>query len=151
MMYPTLTVESLIEQLQTEISLLQQLHILSQTEHLVLEKEDYAELQGIVEIKEALVQQIGHQEDHLTRMLRASEQILCTISPQQREVVQSLKYEALTLLEHINRVEAGNRLCVERFKADTVHTSYALHQDRKLLRTYDSTHGASSLISHLAD
>ena len=61
MMYPTLTLESLIEQLQTEISLLQQLHILSQTEHLVLEKEDYAELQEIVKIKEALVQQIGHQ------------------------------------------------------------------------------------------
>lgn len=150
-MYPTLTVESLIEQLQTEISLLQQLHILSQTEHLVLEKEDYAELRAIVEIKEALVQQIGHQEDHLTRMLRASEPILSIISSQQREVVHSLKQEALTLLEHINRVEAGNRQYVERFKADTIHTSYALHQDRKLLRTYDSTQGASSLISHLAD
>ena len=151
MMYPTLTVESLIEQLQTEVSLLQQLHILSQTEYLVLEKEDYSELQEIVELKEALVMQIGHQEDHLTRMLSASEPILSIISSQQREVVHSLKLEALTLLEHINRVEAANRVCVERFKADTIHTSYALHQDRKLLRTYDSTHGASSLISHLVD
>jgi hypothetical protein len=151
MMYPTLTLESLIEQLQTEVSLLQQLHILSQTEYLVLEKEDYAELREIVEIKEALVQQIGHQEDHLTRMLRASEPILSVISSQQREAVESLKYEALTLLEHISRVEAGNRLCVERFKADAIHTSYALHQDRKLLRTYDSPQDASNFISHLAD
>jgi len=150
-MYPTLTVESLIEQLQTEISLLQQLHVLSQTEYLVLEKEDYAELQEIAEIKEPLVQQIGHQEDHLTRMLRASKPILSAISSQQREVVQSLKREALTLLEHINRVEAGNRVYVERFKADPIRTSYALHQDRKLLQTYDFTQGPSSLISHLAD
>ena len=150
MMYPTLSLESLIEQFQTEISLLQQLHILSQTEYLVLEKEDYAELREIVEIKEALVQQIGHQEDHLTQMLRASEPILLTISSQQREVVESLKHEALTLLEHISRVEAGNRLCVEQFKADTIHSSYALHQYRKLRQTYDSPQDASILISHLA-
>jgi hypothetical protein len=122
MMYPILTVDSLIEQLQTEISLLQQLHILSQTEFLVLEKEDYAELREIVEIKEALVQQIGHQEDHLTQMLRVSEPILSTIPSAQREVVESLKHEALSLLEHISRVEAENRLSAERFNADTIYS-----------------------------
>ena len=150
MIYPTLTLESLIEQLQTEISLLQQLHILSQTEHLVLEKEDYAELREIIEIKEALVQQIGHQEDHLTQMLRASEPILSITSPQQRRVVESLKHEALTLLEHISRVEAGNRLYVERFKAEAIDASCAFHQDRKLRQAYDSLQDSSSLISHLA-
>jgi flagellar FlgN protein len=151
MLYPTLTLESLIEQLQTEISLLQQLHILSQTEYLVLEKEDYSELREVVEIKEALVQQIGHQEDQLTRMLRASQPILLAISAEQRQMVEALKQETLALLEHISRVEAKNRLHVERFKADTTSTSCAPDQDRTLLRIYDSPPEIANLISHLAD
>ncbi len=151
MIYPTLTVDSLVEQLQTEISLLQQLHILSQTEYLVLERKDYDELQEIVDIKQALVRQIGYQEDHLTQMLRRSESILSAISSTQRHMIQTLKHEALALLEHIGRVEAQNRLYVERFKAEAINSSYSFHQDQKLQRTYDACRATPLLISHFAD
>jgi len=151
MIYPSLTVESLIEQLQTEVSLLQQLHILSQTEYLILEKENFNELKEIVEIKEVLVQQIAHQEEHLTRTMRASESLLSNVSVQQQEKVSILKQEALALLEHIGRVEARNRLYVERFKTEAIHSSYTLYQNRKLHRTYDPHQTAPTLISQLAD
>ena len=151
MIYPSLTVESLIEQLQTEVSLLQQLHILSQTEYLTLEKENFNELKEIVEIKEALVQQIAHQEEHLTRTMRASEPLLSNASVQQQEKVSILKQEALTLLEHIGRVEARNRMYVERFKAEAIDSSYTLYQNRKLHQTYDPHRAAPTLISQLAD
>jgi hypothetical protein len=151
MIYPSLTVESMIEQLQTEVSLLQQLHILSQTEYLILEKENFNELKELVEIKEAIVQQIAHQEDHLTRTMRASESLLSNASAQHQERISILKQEALALLEHIGRVEARNRLYVDRFKTEAIHSSYTLYQNRRLHQTYDSQQTIPTLISQLAD
>ena len=126
-------VEAVTEQLKFGISLLEDLHVLSQTQTLLLESGNLTELAAIVESKKNLVDRIMQAEGHLAS-LRAAAGPACVGL---QELI-ALKQRALHLIERISAVEQTNQYHLENLRADVIRRSRTLRESRKLQETYGS-------------
>jgi C4-dicarboxylate-specific signal transduction histidine kinase len=127
------SISAVTEQLKLGISLLNELHVLSQTQNLLLENRNLTELAAVVESKKALVDRITAAEDQLAS-LRAAAGSACSGVP---ELVM-LKQQALLLIERISAVEQENQRRLEDLRAEVIQRSRTLRDSRKLHETYGS-------------
>ena len=151
---PTLEkVGSLIEQIESEVVLLRQLHILSQTESLILETRKVESLQEVVTQKEAIVAELSRLSESLTQKLKSGATILARATFQERQALAFLKTEGVQLLHQIQRIDSNNRLRLEEFKTQSVESSHQLHQELRVHRAYDPSQPQTQArqFSELAD
>jgi flagellar biosynthesis/type III secretory pathway chaperone len=151
---PTLEkVGFLIEQIESEVALLRQLHILSQTESLTLETGKLDSLQEVVVQKEAIVAELSRLSESLTQKLRSGSPILTRATFQERQALAFLKTEGVQLLHQIQCIDSNNRLRLEEFKTQSVESSHQLHQELRVHRAYDPSQPQTQArqFSELAD
>ena len=125
-------VEILAAQMKRDITVLEQLHILAQTQSLFLESGDLAGLTSVVEAKEKLV----------TQLVQAKSELASSLSQTDLKGIpelMALKERAFYLLNRISEVEAGNQSQLQQFRANVIQQSQKLQEDRKLLKAYGST------------
>ena len=91
-------VGSLIEQIESEVALLRQLHVLSQTESLTLEAKRVDSLEEVVTQKEAIVAELSRLSEPLTQKLKSGTTILARATFQERQALAFLKTEGVQLL-----------------------------------------------------
>ncbi|MGH9424992.1 MAG: hypothetical protein ACRD2L_01605, partial [Terriglobia bacterium] len=108
-------VGTLIEQIESEVVLLRQLHILSQTESLTLETKKAESLDEVVTQKEAIVAELFRLSESLTQKLKLGTAILARATFQERQALAFLKTEGVQLLHQIQRIDSNNRLRLEEF------------------------------------
>jgi len=149
---PTLEkVGSLIEQIESEVALVRQLHILSQTESLILEARKVESLEEVVSQKEAIVAKLSGLAESLTEKLKSATVILARATFQERQALAFLKTEGVQLLHQIQRIDSNNRLRLEEFKTQSVESSHQLHQELRVHRAYDLAQPQARQFSELAD
>jgi flagellar biosynthesis/type III secretory pathway chaperone len=144
-------VGSLIDQIESELALVRQLHVLSQTESLILETREMESLQDVVSQKEAIVAELSNMAEALTKKLKSSTAILARATFQERQALAFLKTEGVQLLHQIQRIDSNNRLRLEEFKSQSVESSHQLHQELRVQRAYDGSHPQAKQFSELAD
>jgi hypothetical protein len=144
-------VGSLIEQIESEVALLRQLHILSQTESLILEARKVESLEEVVSQKEAIVTELSGLAESLTQKLKSATAILARATFQERQALAFLKTEGVQLLHQIQRIDSNNRLRLEEFKTQSVESSHQLHQEMRIHRAYDLAQPQARQFSELAD
>jgi flagellar biosynthesis/type III secretory pathway chaperone len=146
-------VGSLIEQIECEVALLRQLHILSQTESLTLETRKAESLEEVVTQKEAIVAELSRLSECLTQKLKPGTAILARATFQERQALAFLKTEGVQLLHQIQRIDSNNRLRLEEFKTQSVESSHQLHQELRVHRAYDPSQPQTQArqFSELAD
>jgi len=144
-------VGSLIEQIESEVALLRQLHVLSQTESLTLEAKGIDSLDEVVAQKEAIVAELARLSELLTQKLKSGTTILARATFQERQALAFLKTEGVQLLHQIQRIDSNNRLRLEEFKAQSVESSHQLHQELRVHRAYDRSQPQARQFSELAD
>ena len=121
------------QQLKFGISLLEELHVLSQTQTLLLETANLTKLATLVEAKKTLVDKIVQAESDLASLRAAANPAGAGL---QEHV--ALKERALHLIERISAVEQKNQHHLETLRADVIRRSRTLQESRKLQRTYGS-------------
>ena len=143
----------LIEQIESEVALLRQLHILSQTESLTLETRKVESLEDVVTQKEAIVTELSRLSESLTQKLKSGTTILARATFQERQALAFLKTEGVQLLHQIQRIDSNNRLRLEEFKTQSVESSHQLHQELRVHRAYDPSQPQTQTgqFSELAD
>ena len=144
-------VGSLIEQIESEVALLRQLHILSQTESLILETKKVESLEEVVSQKEAIVTKLSGLAESLSQKLKSGTAILSQATFQERQALAFLKTEGVQLLHQIQRIDSNNRLRLEEFKTQSVESSHQLHQELRVHRAYDASQPQARQFSELAD
>ena len=144
-------VQSLIDQIGSEVALVRQLHVLSQTESLILETREMESLTVVVSQKEAIVAELTSMTESLTQKLKTSTAILSRATFQERQALAFLKTEGMQLLHQIHCIDSKNRLRLEEFKAQSVESSHQLHQELRIHRAYDRPHSQATRFSELAD
>jgi hypothetical protein len=144
-------VGSLIDQIESELALVRQLHVLSQTESLILETREMESLKNVVSQKEAIVAELSTMAESLTQKLKNSTAILARATFQERQALAFLKTEGVQLLHQIQRIDSNNRLRLEEFKSQSVESSHQLHQELRVQRAYDRSHPQAKQFSELAD
>ena len=144
-------VSSLIEQIESEVALLRQLHVLSQTESLTLEAKGIDSLDEVIAQKEAIVGELARLSELLTQKLKSGTTILARATFQERQALAFLKTEGVQLLHQIQRIDSSNRLRLEEFKAQSVESSHQLHQELRVHRAYDRSQPQARQFSELAD
>ena len=125
------SIENIAALLKTGLSLLEQLHVLSQTETLLLDGGDLLQLSAIVEAKENVVARITKNEVELAALLANGE----PEGPGHPELVR-LKKQALHLIERITEVEQKNKQSLETLRAHLIERSETLKQDRIIQQSY---------------
>ena len=123
--------ETLIAELSAGIEVLQELHILAQTQSLFLESGDLSGLTDVVEAKERLVIRLQETKSAFSHSLSAAE-----FKVNETPEVKCLKERAVYLLERIAEVEAKNQSRLQKLRADAVEQSQKLQESRKLSQTY---------------
>jgi FlgN protein len=144
-------VGSLIEQIETEVALLRELHVLSQTELLILETNKVESLEDVVIQKEAIIAKLASMAESLSQKLKAGAASLAGATFQERQALAFLKTEGVQLLHQIRHIDSSNRLRLEEFKSQSVESSHQLHQELRVHRAYDSSQPRSKQFSQLAD
>ena len=146
-------VGSLIEQIESEVVLLRQLHILSQTESLTLETRKAESLEEVVAQKEAIVAELSRLSECLTQKLKSGTTALARATFQERQALAFLKTEGVQLLHQIQRIDSSNRLRLEELKTQSVESSHQLHQELRIHRAYDPSQPQTQAgqFSELAD
>jgi hypothetical protein len=144
-------VGSLIDQIEAELALVRRLHVLSQTESLILETREMESLKDVVSQKEAIVAELSSMAESLTQKLKSSTAILARATFQERQALAFLKTEGVQLLHQIQRIDSNNRLRLEEFKTQSVESSHQLHQELRVHRAYDPSHPQAKQFSELAD
>jgi hypothetical protein len=144
-------VGSLIDQIESELALVRQLHVLSQTESLILETREMESLKEVVSQKEAIVAELSNMAESLTQKLKSSTAILARATFQERQALAFLKTEGVQLLHQIQHIDSNNRLRLEEFKSQSVESSHQLHQELRVQRAYDRSHPQAKQFSELAD
>ena len=144
-------VGSLIEQIESEVALLRQLYVLSQTEPLTLEEKRIDSLDDLVNQKEAIVAELSRMSELLTQKLKSGTTALARATFEERQALAFLKTEGVQLLHQIQRIESSNRLRLEEFKAQSVESSHQLHQELRVHRAYDFSQPQAGQFSELAD
>ena len=112
------------------ISLLEELHVLSQTQTLLLESGNLEGLTTIVESKKAVVDRIVEAERDLASLRSAT----APGSTIQHHI--ELKERAVHLIERISAVEQRNQVHLEALRSDIIQRSRSLQEKRKLLEVY---------------
>lgn len=125
------TIDTIVEHLRAGLSLLEQLHVLSQTQTLLLENGDLAKLGAVVEAKEAIVARIVQAEKELESLQAGADPRWNSA----QEVV-SLKEQALQRITRISAVERTNQDHLETLRSDLLRRSQNLRVDRKIQETY---------------
>jgi hypothetical protein len=141
----------LAQHLDCGIAFLEQLHVLSQTEALILEKADFAELEPVILAKERLVSEIEENEARLAATLTQVLPFWQELPTASRESLELRKQRALQLMELISGVDEGNRFRLESLKAQAVESVRLLGQDQQLRRAYSIPETAVSEFSSLSD
>lgn len=144
-------VASLIEHLESEVALLRQLHVLSQTESLILETEQLECLDEVVSKKRGIVAEISALAESLNQKLKSGTPSLGRATFQERQALAFLKTEGVQLLHQIQRIDSENRLRLEEFKAQSVESSHQLHRELRVNRAYDPSQPQARQFSELAD
>lgn len=144
-------VGAFIEHIESEVALLRQLHILSQTESLILETSQVGSLAEVVSQKEAIITKLSGLVEPMTQKLKSGTAVLERATFQERQTLAFLKTEGGLLLDQINRIDSNNRLRLEEFKTQSVQTSHQLHQEWRVHRTYDLSQPQSKQFSELVD
>jgi len=118
--------------MKRDIAILEQLHILAQTQSLFLESGDLSGLTSVVEAKEKLV----------AKLVQAKSELATSLSQTDLKGIpelMALKERAFYLLQRISAVESGNQSRLQQFRATVIQQSQKLQEDRKLLKTYGSS------------
>jgi len=125
------SIETVACRLRDNLSLLEQLHVLSQTQTLLLETGDLTKLGAIVEAKEAIVAKIVQAEKELDSLQADTE-----LKSSGIEELVALKEQGLQLIARISSVERTNQQHLERLRADLIRRSENLQLDRKIQDAY---------------
>jgi hypothetical protein len=141
----------LIEQMEAEVVLLRQLHVLSQTESLILETKTVEALEEVITQKEAIVAELSGLFESLSKKLKSGTAILARATFQERQALSFLKTEGVQLLHQIQRIDSNNRLRLEEFKTQSVESSHQLHQELRVYRAYDPCLPQARQFSELVD
>lgn len=125
------SIETIAHRLRDSLSLLEQLHVLSQTQTLLLENGDLTKLGAIVEAKETIVARIVQAEKELDTL-----QADAALNWSGVEELVTLKEQGLELIARISAVERTNQQYLERLRSDLMKRSENLRVDRKIQETY---------------
>lgn len=128
------------EALNAQLSLLERLHILAQTESLALEECDWAKLEAVVSEKENLVADIQAKDKQIAALLDGG-------APSGLDV---FRRRAAQLVDRIRQVEEGNRFRLEALKTQSVQAAQLLAEHRQLT-AYNSTAEPLFRFSKFAD
>ena len=149
-MKSSLSFEVLRSQFDSVVFLLERLHVLSQTEALVLETSNLIELPGLVAAKEAIVEEIRQTDQRLIATLAEAEPSWCQVPAATRESLRQIKERTFLLIKRISEVEENNRIRLEGLRAETVTSLQIVREDQKLHHAYHSP-AAVNHFSRLAD
>ncbi len=141
----------LVQLVKTEVSLLHQLHILSQTESLILEKDDLTGLEEVVARKRSIVESLWSHVERLNSCLPRQDKHLSGYSPAQKQELELFRIEANYLIQRIAKVDQENLERLESFKNKAVGDSHLVHQDLAIHKAYTLPQTISSQFSQLAD
>lgn len=144
-------VEELIQGVQTEVSLLHQLHILAQTEFLVLESGDLDGLDVVVSRKQTVVEDLNSNAKRVDALLTSAGVTLPDLPSSKRETLGLLGKKGADLLELIRKVDSENKSRLEEHRAWIVRQSHQIHQDFSLRRAYHSVSPTKVQHINLAD
>lgn len=125
------SIETIARRLRDNLYLLEQLHVLSQTQTLLLENGDLSKLGGIVGAKETVVAKIIEAEKEMEILQADTEPHWSGV-----EELVSLKEQGLELITRISAVERTNQQLLERLRSDLMRRSESLRVDRKIQETY---------------
>jgi hypothetical protein len=142
--------EPLMRQFDSAIFLLERLHVLSQTEALVLETSNLTELPALVTAKEAIVEEIRQTDQRLIAALAEVEPLWCQIPPAARESLKQIKERTFLLMKRICEVEENNRIRLESLRAQTLTSLQIVREDHELHHAYHSP-AAVKHFSRVAD
>ena len=126
-----ISIQIVADQMKASLALLEQLHVLSQTQTLLLENGDLANMGALVEKKESIVLKITEAERRMNALLAEGDPAWSRV----QELV-ALKERAIDLIEKISAVECTNRELLDSVRADLLQKSQTLRQDRKIRETY---------------
>jgi len=126
----------LIQLVRCEVSLLHQLHILSQTESLIIEKDELTGLGEVVARKKSIVEALWGHVERLGACLCSKEETLSGYSSTQKRELELLRIEASDLIQRIASVDKENMERLECFKSKAVEDSHLLHQDLAIHKAY---------------
>jgi hypothetical protein len=151
-MQETSSTSDLIQLLKGEVSLLHQLHILSQTESLILEKDDLTGLEEVVARKKSIVETLWSHVERLGSCLCSKDEALSGYSFAQKQELELLRFEANHLIQRIANVDRENMERLECFRSKAVEDSHLVHQHLAIHKAYTlSQQTLSSQFSHLSD
>jgi hypothetical protein len=125
------SIETIVRRLRDNLSLLEQLHVLSQTQTLLLETGDLTRLGSIVDAKEMIVAKIVQAEKELDSLQANTDMSWGSV-----EEIVALKEQGLRLITRISAVERTNQQYLEKLRADLIRRSENLQADRKIQETY---------------
>jgi hypothetical protein len=145
------SIEKLSCELERGIALLEELHILSQTEALALESSSMADLKSIVSAKENVVQRIKEAEIEVAAVLREIKPSWFDLRSDDRASLRRLQDRAFLLMGRISEIEEANRAHLERLKAEFAASLRLLKDDDNLRSAYRPPSGAPAKFSRLAD
>ena len=141
----------LIQLVRSEVSLLHQLHILSQTESLILEKEDLTGLEEVVARKRSIVEALWTHVDLLEGCLYPQNDGLSGFSPTQKQELELIRGEANDLIQRISRVDEENLKRLDSFRSEVVEDSHLVHQNLAIQKAYTPSQTLASQLSQFAD
>jgi hypothetical protein len=130
MLSTTPTFEKVATQLKLSIAVLEQLHVLAQTETLALDAGDVAGLAHTVEAKEKVVSQLLELKSQLASLT-------CTETPWPVDpALAPLKERARYLIHRIFEVDAKNFGRLQEIRSRAVEESQKLREFQRLGKTY---------------
>jgi hypothetical protein len=141
----------LIQLMKAEVSLLHQLHVLSQTESLIMDKQDLSGLEEVVARKGLIVQDLWTHVNLLGLLLETQPDLMSGCNSIQKEELEFLRGEANHLIERITRVDDDNLVRLQSIKNKTVEDSHLVHQNVVLNKAYGPAQTTNRQFSHLAD
>ena len=128
----------LIQLIKSEVSLLHQLHILAQTESLILEKEDLTGLEEVVARKRSIFDVLWSHVEQLDNCLRSQAEALPGYSPAQQRELELLRIEANHLIQRISNVDQENLEQLEHIRAKAVEDSHLVDRHLAIHKAYTS-------------
>ena len=128
----------LIEKLKEEIDLLQRLHILSQTESLILEDGRIEELENVVSQKGEAVRRLSILISSVSGALQSRAAVPSLDTYGERQTLTRLKTEGVRLSNLISMIDSNNRLRLEEFKNRVIQSSHQLQQELRMHRAYEA-------------
>ncbi len=136
---------------KNELEILRQLHILAQTETLSIEKQDWDQLQKIVDAKEKLVLDLSNTEQRMVHLGGADLVSWGLFSQEQKDLMRKIKADSSDLIEKINLVEKRNLTLLEGIKSESIRASLQIQQYQQLLQSYLSMQDQPPQISQVVE